>query len=109
MYPKRKKAIDPEPKKKTLHTVTLTDEQAEKLDAWLDKHLWAPFDVNYAKFAYKDKFTNVVFYNSGKLVVQGKGTENFVQFVLEAQITGGCGNGLRIGPPPRMVRGARGH
>lgn len=88
MYPKRKKAIDSEPKKKTLHTVTLTDEQAEKLDAWLDKHLWAPFDVNYAKFAYKGRDVNVVAYSSGKVVIQGKGSEEFVQFVLEPEITG---------------------
>ena len=77
-----------EPKQKTLYTKTLTPEQASKLEDWLDKHLWISYEVAYAKFAFKDKFTNVVFYNSGKLVVQGKGTENFVQFVLEAQITG---------------------
>ena len=31
---------------------------------------------------------NVVFYESGKLVVQGKGTQEFVEFVLEPQILG---------------------
>ncbi len=76
------------PKQKTLYTKKLTPEQADKLEDWLDKHLWISYEVAYAKFAFKDKFTNVVYYNSGKLVVQGKGTENFVQFVLEAQITG---------------------
>src|SRR5205814_3222051 len=30
--------------------------------------------------------TNVVFYESGKLVVQGKGTQEFVEFVLEPEI-----------------------
>lgn len=83
-----KKTDTGEPKLKTLYTKTLTPEQAAKLEDWLDRHLWIPCDVAYAKFAYKDKITNVVFYNSGKLVVQGKGTENFVQFVLEAEITG---------------------
>ena len=83
-----KKQNSDEPKLKTLYTKTLSPEQAQKLDAWLDAHLWAPYEVQYAKFAYKDKFTNVVFYNSGKLVVQGKGTEDFVRFVLETQITG---------------------
>ncbi len=77
-----------EPKKQTLHTLTITPEQAEKLDAWLDKHLWAPYKVNYAKFAYKGRDVNVVAYQSGKLVIQGKGTEEFVQFVLEPEITG---------------------
>ncbi len=83
-----KKVKSDEPKKTTLHTVKITDEQAEKLDAWLDTHLWAPYKVNYAKFAYKGRDVNVVAYESGKLVVQGKGTEEFVQFVLEPEITG---------------------
>jgi ribonuclease HIII len=86
-FPKKQVIID-EPKKKTLHTLKITDEQAKKLDEWLDKHLWAPYKVNYARFAYKGRDVNVVMYDSGKLVVQGKGTEEFVQFVLEPEITG---------------------
>jgi ribonuclease HIII len=31
---------------------------------------------------------NVVFYTSGKLVVQGKGTQEFIEFILEPQILG---------------------
>lgn len=86
-FPKKQVIID-EPKKKTLHTLKITDEQAKKLDEWLDKHLWAPYKVNYARFAYKSRDVNVVMYESGKLVIQGKGTEDFVQFVLEPEITG---------------------
>jgi len=86
-FPKKQVIID-EPKKKTLHTLKITDEQAKKLDEWLDKHLWAPYKVNYARFAYKGRDVNVVMYESGKLVIQGKGTEDFVQFVLEPEITG---------------------
>lgn len=42
----------------------------------------------YAKFAgAKDKL-NVVLYESGKLVVQGKRTQEFIEFVLEPQIIG---------------------
>ena len=84
----KKKELDPGPKKKTLYTKVLTDEQADKLDTWLDKHLWAPFNVDYAKFAYKGPDVNVVAYTSGKLVIQGKGMEDFVHFVLEPEITG---------------------
>ena len=86
-FPKKQVIID-EPKKKTLHTLKITDEQATKLESWLDKHLWAPYKVNYAKYAYKGRDVNVVMYESGKLVIQGKGTEEFVQFVLEPEITG---------------------
>lgn len=85
---KKKKDVFEEPKKKTLHTLKLDDSQAKKLDAWLDKHLWAPYKVQYARFAYKSRDTNIVFYESGKLVIQGKGTEDFVTFVLEPEITG---------------------
>lgn len=77
-----------EPKAKTLYTRTIDEEQMKKLDAWLDKNLWAPYSVDYASFAYKSRDVNVVAYKSGKLVVQGKGTEEFVMFVLESQILG---------------------
>ena len=40
----------------------------------------------YARFAAEKEKTNVVFYESGKLVVQGKGTQEFVEFVLEPEI-----------------------
>lgn len=76
-----------EPKRKTLYTIKLDDAQMKQLDAWLDANVWAPYKVNYARFAYKSADTNVVAYNSGKLVVQGKGTEDFVRFVLESKIT----------------------
>ena len=83
---KKPLAID-EPKKKTLYTIKLLPEQAEALNAWLSAHLWAPYNVDYADFAFKSRDCNVVFYTSGKLVVQGKGTEDFVRFVLEGEIT----------------------
>ena len=84
----KKKTVSDEPVKKTLYTKSLTDAQMDKLDKWLDRHLWAPYRVDYSRFAYKGPDVNVVAYKSGKLVVQGKGTESFVQFVLEPEITG---------------------
>jgi ribonuclease HIII len=42
--------------------------------------------VPYARFAGEKEKTNVVFYESGKLVVQGKGTQEFVVFVLEPEV-----------------------
>lgn len=86
--PAKKKNESCEPKKRTLYTKPLTEPQMKKLDGWLDKHLWAPYRVDYSAFAYKGPDVNVVAYSSGKLVVQGKGTESFVQFVLEPEITG---------------------
>jgi ribonuclease HIII len=70
----------------TLHTCKLTDEQATALDAALRARHWQPRTVPYARFAFESDKTNIVFYESGKLVVQGKGTAEFVEFVLEPEI-----------------------
>ncbi|MGP8054160.1 MAG: ribonuclease HIII, partial [Limisphaerales bacterium] len=40
----------------------------------------------YARFAFESDKANVVFYESGKLVAQGKGTRDFVEFLLEPEI-----------------------
>lgn len=86
--PKNAKPEGDEPTKKNIYTIKLTDDQIKKLGAWLDKHMWAQYAVDYAQFAYKGEKVNVVAYNSGKVVIQGKKTEDFVTFVLEAEITG---------------------
>src|SRR4051812_38646181 len=70
----------------TSYTCKLTDEQAAALQAYLDEHGFKPREVPYARFAGEKEKLNVVFYQSGKLVVQGKGTQEFVEFVLEPQI-----------------------
>lgn len=69
-----------------MHTCKLTDEQASALDAALKARDWKPRTVPYARFAYESDKANVVFYESGKLVVQGKGTQEFVEFLLEPEI-----------------------
>ena len=70
----------------TSYTVKLTPEQAAALHEHLKQNNFEFRDVPYARFAgTKDKL-NVVFYESAKLVVQGKGTQEFVEFVLEPQI-----------------------
>ncbi len=70
----------------TSHTCKLNDEQAAALQAYLREHSFKPRDVPYARFGGEKDKLNVVFYESGKLVVQGKGTQEFVEFVLEPEI-----------------------
>lgn len=70
----------------TSYTCKLTDAQAKALRQYLVDHIYAFRDVPYARFAGEREKTNVVFYESGKLVVQGKGTQEFVEFVLEPEI-----------------------
>jgi ribonuclease HIII len=70
----------------TSYTCKLTDPQAAALRTWLQAHNYRFRDVPYARFAAEKEKTNVVFYESGKLVVQGKGTQEFVEFALEPEI-----------------------
>src|SRR4051812_5740778 len=70
----------------TSYTCKLTDEQAAALQAYLDEHGFKPREVPYARFAGEKEKLNVVFYESGKLVLQGKGTQEFIEFVLEPEI-----------------------
>lgn len=70
----------------TSYTCILSDPQAAALRAWLVNHGYRFREVPYARFAAEKEKTNVVFYESRKLVVQGKGTQDFVEFVLEPEI-----------------------
>jgi ribonuclease HIII len=72
----------------TSYTIKLTDAQAKALHAWLRGQNYEFREVPYARFAAGREKVNVVFYESGKLVVQGKDTQEFVEFVLEPQILG---------------------
>ena len=70
----------------TSYTSKLTEQQAEDLRAWLQARNYRFRGAPYARFAAEKDKTNVVFYESGKLVVQGKGTRDFIEFVLEPEI-----------------------
>jgi ribonuclease HIII len=70
----------------TSYTVKLDEGEARVLEAWLREHDFAFRDVPHARFAAEKDRVNVVFYASGKLVVQGRGTQEFVEFVLEPQV-----------------------
>jgi ribonuclease HIII len=91
--PKKKtaKTEDEGPKVKKIYTIKLDDEQMDKLADLLEASgsgAWIPYDVAYTLFAFKGEGVNVVGYQSGKLVVQGKKTEDFVRDIVEAEITG---------------------
>jgi ribonuclease HIII len=78
------------PKKLASYTVKLDDAQMEKLKAILVARGWTPFEVAYTRFAFKADHlkVNVSAYTSGKVVVAGKGTEDFVRDVIEPEVTG---------------------
>jgi len=68
------------------YTCKLTPEQAASLKSFLDQAGFDFREVPHAAFAGDKGKVGVVFYNSGKLVVQGKETREFVEFVLEPEI-----------------------
>jgi ribonuclease HIII len=70
----------------TSHTCKLTDAQANALKELLEAQSYKFREVPYARFAAEKDKLNVVFYESGKLVLQGKGTQEFIEFVLEPEI-----------------------
>ena len=88
--PKKFSGEEEQPKKIASYTVKLDDAQMEKLRAILEARGWTPFEVGYTRFAFKADHlkVNVSAYTSGKVVVAGKGTEDFVRDVIEPEVTG---------------------
>ena len=77
-------------KRRTVYTLKLDTERLDALGERLDSDpsgLWKHYDVAYSVFAFKGEGVNVVGYHTGKVVVSGKNTEDFVENILEAEIT----------------------
>ena len=85
------------------YTCKLDAEPGRKLLALLQERGWEFYEVAYARFAARKEKTNVVFYESGKLVVQGKGTQEFVEFMLEPEILGQARLGYETELNPELL------
>jgi ribonuclease HIII len=70
------------------YVCTLTEEQIEQLRVALDDRNWSLGEAPYAHWKATQDKTNVVAYCSGKVTVQGRGTPDMVQFILEPYILG---------------------
>ena len=88
MTRKAKQDSDETPKKVSMHTVKLDAKQADALQKILAEKGWVTATVDHAAFAFKGPDVNVVHYRSGKCVISGRGTEAFVKFTLEPDVTG---------------------
>ena len=77
-----------EKKKKSSYTLKLSSEQMDKLGHALKSRGWGIRTVQYARYAFDGELVKVVVYESGKLVVQGRKTEDFVANILEPEVTG---------------------
>ena len=86
--PKQPDDAEDKPKPITSYTIKLDEGQMEKLRLACAARNWETAEVPYARFAFKGPKVNVTAYTSGKVVVAGKETEDFVQNVIEAEVTG---------------------
>ena len=88
--PKKPSSEEEAPKKLASYTAKLDDTQMEKLRTICEGRHFEPFEVAYTRFAFKSDPAriNVCAYNSGKVVIAGKGTEEFVTMTLEPEVTG---------------------
>ena len=87
----------------TSHTATLTTDQATQLVAHLQAGPYDLKEVPYARISGAKKDLNVTLYLSGKLVVQGKGTKDFIEFVLEPEILGAATLGYESTLDPSLL------
>lgn len=71
---------------KTTFTYKLTPAQQDALEAILSAGNYMPAQVAYTRVAVKTPNFSASLYTSGKLVVQGKGAEEFVTFILEPNV-----------------------
>lgn len=82
---------DSSPQKTALYTLTLDAEQITKLGKiCAENSAFEATQTAYTHFSYKSKSQGVTIaaYTSGKVVISGKGTEDFVVNTLEPQVTG---------------------
>jgi ribonuclease HIII len=72
----------------TSHTAKLTPGQAETLRGILAKRDFESAAVPHAVYSFKRPGLSVTWYESGKLLAQGKGTREFIEFTLEPEVLG---------------------
>lgn len=72
----------------TTYSAKLTEPQAAVLERLLREGPYVPRQTPHARCSAAAKDLNITLYESLKLVIQGKGTGEFVEFVLEPQVLG---------------------
>ena len=74
---------------RTTFTTMLTDAQAGRLESILEGKGFGRREVPYARFSFAGPSLLVTVYEKkNKLLLQGKGTDDFIEFTLEPQVTG---------------------
>jgi ribonuclease HIII len=71
---------------RTNHICTLDREQVKQLKVYLQDKGYEFRDAKYAYYGASNKDVSLTCYRNGKLLVQGKGTADFVRYYLEPQL-----------------------
>lgn len=71
---------------RTSFTVKLTEDQQQKLVSLLRRGNYRPRETPYTIVSVEGADCTIALYTSGKCVVQGKGTEDWVRFTLEPEV-----------------------
>ncbi len=74
--------------KQNSFTIVLTPEQQITLIGILQSSRYTPVDVPHTQSAVSTDNCRINLYRSGKCLVQGKGAEEWITFVLEPEVTG---------------------
>jgi ribonuclease HIII len=74
-------------KKSHCFTLKLNSDQAGKLFDVCEMRGFERYGVPYARYAFRGNGLNLVMYDSGKLVLQGKEAADFVTFTVEPYVT----------------------
>lgn len=89
----------------TSYTHALTPAQAAKLRLLLAERGWTFVPKEYSLFSAKKEKLNVTVYEKGpKVLVQGRGTTEFVEFILEPEIIGIAEKGYEDVHQPEMFQ-----
>ncbi len=88
----------------TAYTFKLSAGQQEAVGRELRVGNYVPVEVPFARTAAERPDCRIVLYLSGKLVVQGRGAADWVQFVLEPQVLGDIVSGYEEERHPEAFR-----
>lgn len=86
------------------YTYKITAPQAEQLRGLLQQQQFAFREVPYTLYGAKKGKLNVNAYTSGKLLIQGKGAREFIQFTLEPEVLGEAKLGYEEVHQPEMFQ-----
>jgi ribonuclease HIII len=89
--------------KQNSHTIKLTDSQQEKLISILQASKYEQVEVPYTLIAVATNNCRINLYTSGKCLIQGKGAEEWITFVLEPEVTGEARLGYEAVHDPESV------